>query len=164
VYWIFRRLQSQSSGRDYRRRQPLGSVSPTSRLSTDKMLRRLSEWQVLNGESYHGTPWDPQDRDWQPGGVEYDWGLTEDGMWVLQSSSYRVVEIYYNVEDKDLPQYVDPHVETSFLSALPDSVVESNIWPHVIHGFEPIQSIRAMAQLRRVCKGWKSSVDHNIDW
>lgn len=133
-------------------------------LSVSRMLRRLTEWQYYEGGSYHGTPWDPQDKDWEPGGVEYDWCMTEDGTWVQNSSRFRVVEIFYDASDNDLPLYEEPHVETTFLTFLPDDIVRSQIWPLVIQGFGPLQSIQAMVRVRRVYRAWRVWVDNIEDW
>jgi hypothetical protein len=128
------------------------------------MLRRLSEWQYHDGGSYLGTPWDPREKDWEPGGVQYDWCMTEEDTWVQNSSRFRIVEIYYDASDRDLPVYEEPYVETKFLTVLPDEIVQSHIWLQVIQGFGPLQSIQAMVQVRRVCRAWRSWVDHNDDW
>jgi hypothetical protein len=83
---------------------------------------------------------------------------------VLQSTRYRVVEVYYDAKDKDLLQYVEPQVETTFLSILLLEVVDRHIWPLIIRRVVPIQSIQAMVRVRRVCKGRQTWVDHNNDW
>ena len=128
------------------------------------MLRRLSEWYYHDGGSYHGTPWDPRDKDWEPGRVEYEWCMSEDGTWVQNSTRYRVVELFYDASDNDLPLYEEPHVETTFLTTLPHDVVLNLIWPQVIQGCAPLQSIQAMVRVRRVCRGWQMWVDNSVEW
>ena len=133
-------------------------------LSAMKMLRRLSEWQYTGGGSYHGTSWDPREKDWELGGVQYEWFISEDGTWMHNPCRFRVVEIYYDASDNDLPQYEESHMETCFLTALPEDIVRSRICPLVIQGFGPLQSIQAMIRVRRVCRAWRLWVDYNDDW
>lgn len=122
---------------------------------------RMSEWCEL-GETLEGTPWDPRDRDWSPGRVHFEFQYI-DGVWCINSNRYRVVELFYDAEDIDLPQFVEPVEETTLLSILSQDVVQHHIWPRIVHGSQ-LQSIQEMARVRRVCKGWKDWVDKNKDW
>jgi hypothetical protein len=42
----------------------------------------------------------------------------------VNTSQYKILEIYYDVEGFDLPEYVDPVEETTFLSRLLADVVK----------------------------------------
>jgi hypothetical protein len=65
--------------------------------------------------------------------VHYDWQC-EDGVWYVNTSRYRVLEIYYDAKDSELPDYIDPVEESIFLSQLPRDVVEQRIWPLICAG------------------------------
>ena len=72
-------------------------------------------------------------------------------MWVVDYSRYRVVELYYDALDKELPPYMEPQEERTFLSALPRDVVVSIIWPLLMNQ-QHVQNVKEMARLRGVCR------------
>jgi hypothetical protein len=93
----------------------------------------MSEWQMHNGGNLEGSHWDGRDREWEPERVQYEWRL-EDDVWHVNTSRFKVIKIYYDAEDSELPKYVDPVEETSFPSQLPPDIVRQRIWPLVFDG------------------------------
>jgi hypothetical protein len=129
---------------------------------TMNMVQRMSKWQQHDGRCLRGTHWDAGDREWEPRRVQYEWHLDDD-VWRVNTSRFRVLEIYYDAQDSDLPEYVDPVVETTFLSRLPADVVGDIIWPRIFEGHN-ITNIQEVTRIRGVCTAWRSWVDNNQVW
>jgi hypothetical protein len=86
----------------------------------------MSSWHEDDGGTVDRTHWDARDRDWEPGKVQYDWHL-EDGVWYVNTCRYRILEIYYDALDLDLPAYEESVTETNLLSILLSDVVRRYI-------------------------------------
>jgi hypothetical protein len=126
------------------------------------VLYRMSDWQQYDGGPLDGTHWDARDRDWEPGRVQYEWHM-EDEAWWVNTSKYRLIEVYYDAVDLELPPYVEPVEETTFLSSLPADVVEDRVWPLILDKWDT-SNIREITRIRGVCEAWRTWVDNNHGW
>jgi hypothetical protein len=65
--------------------------------------------------------------------VQYDSGCLNE-VWRIQTPRYRVLEIYYDPEESQLPELVESLEESMLLSSLSHEVVDTYIWPLVLEG------------------------------
>jgi hypothetical protein len=87
----------------------------------------------------------------------------EDEVWRVNTSRYQLIEVYYDAVDLELPLYVEPVEETTFLSGLPADVVEDRVWLLILDRRD-ISNIREITRIRGVCEAWRTWMDNNRGW
>ena len=62
------------------------------------------------------------------------------------------------------PVESEPVEQESFFGALPESVVEAEIWPRLMRGDNDVENFMICTSLRGVCTAWYNFVDDQREW
>ena len=62
------------------------------------------------------------------------------------------------------PENSEPVEQESFFGDLPDSIVETEIWPRLMRGDNDVENFMICTSLRGVCTAWYNFVEDQREW
>jgi hypothetical protein len=72
-------------------------------------------------------------------------------------------ELFIDLEDTNLPSYMEMNIQTMFLNALPKDIVTNYIWPRIVLGKSSLANNQTMVHIRRIYRSKKKWVDQSED-